>query len=996
MWRAARTISHHPRKARRQFGCCQGVVLLFRCRMSPIRVRLLFPIASIFAFLFATLAPAQETRQFTGAGMGEPLVRDKQYLSPGGSYYFSFLSSGDLIVARSSDNTIVWKLSEKAAGLDLSKASTALVNSEGFAIFGSDTTQLWSVPKNLQINVQDPTQIIFGVLDTGVLGLWNPNPDPFTINTREGPVSYWRSDEKEGVEIMESKSFPLTAGTTLQAGEEVASAAGNHVLIFNPDGNLVVARNPGKQFVWGLNLLPGVSFQKGKKLELTSDGQLALLDADGNRVWSVPESGAEPGSQLELTADGVLQVVKPDGGIAWGTAEISKFPVDAGRAFERGDRAVSQTADHALIFGTDGNVVVARYPSLDFVWGLNLIQGLPFAEGQELKMTPDGRLTLSNKAGGAVWSVPETNPTPGSKLELTAEGILQVVRPDGSIAWAHDGSSVSAEPPTAAIEPAASAPIAQSETPAPATSAEENKPNNVEANPAPVEVPQDAQPFLRTNYNKSLHGISAEVEALGTYSTQPQIEAHFQNDQLLIAWQNHSEKLGVKISAYKREGESFKKQWRKDLPGGLARFAGLTADGENYYVLTAANEDKSKEAGWQRRPDILKLIKLDPQGSLVWEKDLNANEDYTGTPWDADKRGGVGNAVYSPMQASTADIAYGNNRIAIIYGSNSPYDPPIKSRHQSGHRLSVKSDDGSAAAKGQPYSWKHSFDQRVAFDGTDFVLADQPDAGWFLPGPGIALVKILNAEDKHTGDAMGWYVYTRNGENNFSSINIGNLAVGNDGYLLNFSAIRDSKVKTNDQSRNLGLVHVVRDFTDKPLAAKEAQRGGGFESIIVDSTLVDTKSKNPQATGDDKFQSTNSSKSGPVQNTGIVWLTDYKKSDGKTISRPKVHKLDGDKFLVVAEEWAVKEHEHWKDRDSGKPQLVSEAPQQTVGWVVREYGQVVKPMKPMEKMPLRFRDKLFGIGDGTVGWVYFDGETGSFTLTTVDAELNQTHHRLDL
>ncbi|WP_158589891.1 hypothetical protein [Gemmobacter lutimaris] len=47
-------------------------------------------------------------------------------------------------------------------------------------------------------------------------------------------------------------------------------------------------------------------------MRMHEHGHLVTMDAAGNVLWSVPESGAIPGSRRRLLSDGTLQIVTPD------------------------------------------------------------------------------------------------------------------------------------------------------------------------------------------------------------------------------------------------------------------------------------------------------------------------------------------------------------------------------------------------------------------------------------------------------------------------------------------------------------------------------------------------------------------------------------------------------------------------------------------------------------------------------------------------------------
>ena len=185
----------------------------------------------------------------------------------------------------------------------------------------------------------------------------------------------------------------------------------------------------------------------------------------------------------------------------------------------------------------------------------------------------------------------------------------------------------------------------------------------------------------------------------------------------------------------------------------------------------------------------------------------------------------------------------------------------------------------------QTWTASHSFDQRMIFDGTDFVNLDLADA---FPR-GISISKKKRSKLIFTYKAGKMYQKT------FTEL--GNLVSLPDGYLVLGAGERDfnpanAEVYLND-SRNLFLLKVAKNFSDlkvdsqKPyVISKEVVTSSGEDSSEI--SFVDYSGK--------KF---------PQKRVGVVWLTDFKNKNKENILRPKLIQLAEDKFLALYEKWSA-------------------------------------------------------------------------------------------
>ncbi len=101
--------------------------------------------------------------------------------------------------------------------------------------------------------------------------------------------------------VAQTTSLPLVAGQQLERDQQYNSPDGSHFLIFQGDGNLVVARTADKGFVWGLNTVGGIEFQRAAKVGMDASGHLYANEDDDAVVWLTPNEGAREGSTLNLT-----------------------------------------------------------------------------------------------------------------------------------------------------------------------------------------------------------------------------------------------------------------------------------------------------------------------------------------------------------------------------------------------------------------------------------------------------------------------------------------------------------------------------------------------------------------------------------------------------------------------------------------------------------------------------------------------------------------------
>jgi hypothetical protein len=324
----------------------------------------------------------------------------------------------------------------------------------------------------------------------------------------------------------------------------------------------------------------------------------------------------------------------------------------------------------------------------------------------------------------------------------------------------------------------------------------------------------------------------------------------------------------------------------------------------------------------------------------------------------------------------------------VALATNALPDTNISERHQRAQYFVVGADGAGYKAAAET-SWRHSFDQRLLFDGQDFVFMDLADAGWYMPGAGISLRKIkpTSSGASFIGDPQGVYIYVRQGETgggqNFSFTSLGDLERGTQGYVALFTSEKSNPSVTRDgfrapvaEPRNLGLVHVTKAFdTVKEGAWNSPEKrlgntiiqGSVPTAINVTRSVVDSNGPSNTFSRPDKREKT-------FTQTGIVWLTNLPM--GVSAERPKLVRVTDDRYIALWEEWSY-----------AGTQLDYRA---TKGMLVNEQGQIIRgEMALNARLNPSGADRPF-LSDGRAAWIAGDAPGGKLVLHAVDTNLALT------
>ncbi len=171
-----------------------------------------------------------------------------------------------------------------ACGTDGAGATTAIINTDVPLSAVFDYYRLTSGPESACFNAETGAEL-----------------SPEACNA---PIA-----EEEAPAVAQG-ALGIPRGTDLVRGDRYYNDSRRHYLIWQSDGNLVVY-DANDQFVWGLNLYPGVDFAAIGRVRWQEDGNLAAYTADGQYLWSALHvEGGD--AALFIDEAGTLQIVAGD------------------------------------------------------------------------------------------------------------------------------------------------------------------------------------------------------------------------------------------------------------------------------------------------------------------------------------------------------------------------------------------------------------------------------------------------------------------------------------------------------------------------------------------------------------------------------------------------------------------------------------------------------------------------------------------------------------
>jgi|GEM_PF-2729299 len=417
-----------------------------------------------------------------------------------------------------------------------------------------------------------------------------------------------------------------------------------------------------------------------------------------------------------------------------------------------------------------------------------------------------------------------------------------------------------------------------------------------------------------------------------------------------IGWQTENGSDKLYVTHVEESAGNYAAAWHLEVPslgmiGGLA----VSEDGDPI-VLTTVDEAIGGDTAPEEthRANIMQVVRIGSDCAEVYREDLR-------TDFDGDS-GRL--PLYSPMTAGTARLAVGNGTYVAHFSQNTEYDPGVSQRHQIGRYIVGGSTDGKVTAVQGNIS--HSFDQRLHFDGTDFLSLSLGDAS--LRGIGLSLTTPAGNKTQRTLFAIkGGDSNTGGGYNN-TFTRLGDVAKSKNGYVSLFSTeANDTHPERVSFSRNLALVH-------SPMGFDALNQEEKYDVVISDTDSGNDGTVSWDVTINDYWGNGATGK-----NKNVAWITSYDDRLTAHVERPKLVRWSEDRFFVIWEKWGLDDYEA------------------TYAAIVDEWGNVISPATSLGEARLPRGDDAFLI-NGHAAWL--EGAGGNIVLHLLDTELAHTTQTL--
>lgn len=213
--------------------------------------------------------------------------------------------------------------------------------------------------------------------------------------------------------------------------------AGNRLVMQN-DGNLVLLR-PNNTDAWSSQ----TNGNPGARLTLDGDGNAKVISSSGKVLWQSFARGVGV-ERLVLGADGHVRIYQGTwkgsertnaDRLLFSTAKADVIYQDrlyAGQNLKVNERLRSPNGQYELRMQTDGNLVIYRLGAPRRFTGTK-------GNGGRLALQTDGNLVLYNGSNGVMRNF-ALNGKGGIILELTNQGLLQVLNKNGGVVWQVSGA----------------------------------------------------------------------------------------------------------------------------------------------------------------------------------------------------------------------------------------------------------------------------------------------------------------------------------------------------------------------------------------------------------------------------------------------------------------------------------------------------------------------------------------------------------------------------
>jgi len=391
---------------------------------------------------------------------------------------------------------------------------------------------------------------------------------------------------------------------------------------------------------------------------------------------------------------------------------------------------------------------------------------------------------------------------------------------------------------------------------------------------------------------------------------QPNITSFVKSDGTLdVVWRTMGAPPRVFLTRYSSSGAKvFTKEVTGVNPAQHPLLAGFTEDPEgNIYVLRATDEgdhdgknqpDPPKNSkgeadpNWDR-PDLMKLTKLDANGSELWTKNLA-------------KKGGGAFGFVAPMSpnrkaeeagriagldshSSTSRIGYivhkGTPIIFALYGAATEWDSQISGRHQNAYWRTLDAKTGEPVDKLNGSAMAHSFDSQLLVSDEGIITAERSDSG-------LLMGNYLNTRPN---PLIFHHFFGTTTDGNECFTQLGSLTKATDGYLVAFvsnnsetpigkSVSGAASTTEMIRNRNLGVIRIKKGFAQEIDAlADKPEEKKNFDDALNSMVKSDVRDG--------------------MNLIGRNYLTFYNKDDSFSASRPKMVRLSDNNYIIIWERW---------------------------------------------------------------------------------------------
>lgn len=359
------------------------------------------------------------------------------------------------------------------------------------------------------------------------------------------------------------------------------------------------------------------------------------------------------------------------------------------------------------------------------------------------------------------------------------------------------------------------------------------------------------------------------------YGSPPHIISLFGNGLGHICWEDVKEN-SVNITVLNSNLEiqnTF--QFKSSMP----KFGGCAIDDKGNYFVLFAKDNKDGDFS-----SNIRLVKYDKAG-----KELSSFEPVI------DRKGFD---VMIPISAATSKLSYGNGKVAIHMGKTQHKNVRDGLNHQSAIFIVVDSETMKQDEKlSSTWMASHSFDQRISFDGKDFLtldLADNYPRGFAFRKSGSKSSRVIfTYKTKHNSGG-------KSSNDNRTYSELGGFVSTNKAYLVLGSSEKsfsnEKAIDNLNESRNLFLLLVAKDFDTK----KIPEKSGKAQNNMVSKEVVISKGEDSSEIGFYDFGGGFNQQ----QRRGVIWLTNYSDKEKENAARPKIVYLSEDKILILWENWS--------------------------------------------------------------------------------------------